>query len=142
MKQSSRSVLRVCLSYTAPVSVYWLQDRELSARPPARTRCSYSICRPALRLLFVVRLGVFCVVCERESVCVELRLHPALGTSKEFCPRFSTRAFFRQTSDWQPAKQQVAPSYEQATIKGTPDLGWGDRWDDQARDRVSMCIAS
>ena len=82
-------------------------------------------------------VGLLCCVCVRESVCVELRLHPALGTSKEFCPRFSTRAFFRQTSDWQPAKQQVAPSYEQATIKGTPDLGWGDRWDDQAQAVVS-----
>ena len=26
--------------------------------------------------------------------------------------------------------------------KKIPDLGWGDRWDDQARDRVKMCIAS
>ena len=83
------------------------------------------------------KMWVFCVVCVRESVCVELRLHPRLGTSKEFCPRFSTRAVFRQTSDWQPAKQQVAPSYEQATIKETPDLGWGDRWDDQAQAGVS-----
>ena len=82
-------------------------------------------------------VGLLCCVCVRESVCVELRLHPALGTSKDFCPRFSTRAFFRQTSDWQPAKQQVAPSYEQATIKETPDLGWGDRWDDQAQAVVS-----
>ena len=31
---------------------------------------------------------------------------------------------------------------ELATRKEIPDLGWGDRWDDQARDRVSMCIAS
>ena len=121
------------------MSVYWLQDRELSARPPARTRCSYSICRPALRLPFVVRLGVFCVVCVRESVCVvELRLHPAIGTSKEFCPRLSARAFFRQTSDWQPAKQQVAQPHERATMEVKPDLGWGDRWVDQARDRMSI----
>ena len=84
------------------------------------------------------KMWVFCVVCVRESVCVELRLHPALGTSKEFCPRFSTRAFFRQTSDWQPAKQQVAQPHERATMEAKPDLGWGDRWDDQARDRMDM----
>ena len=84
------------------------------------------------------KMWVFCVVCVRESVCVELRLHPALGTSKEFCPRLSARAFFRQTSDWQPAKQQVAQPHERATMEAKPDLGWGDRWDDQARDRISI----